>query len=452
MVADPDFGWHYRLGEIIIKNGFPAYDPFSYTMPSYPFVDFEWGMNVLIYLSEKYLGQWASAVIWSAAAIMAFWIAVPKKNKKYWWWAMWLGLAVGVARFAVRPQVASWLLTAAAVRILYDRLLPKKWRWGFVPLMWLWANLHGSYFVGLGLWGVWWGMLMLRERKIYMEETMIGLCAGLATVINPYGIRNWQEVAGQMQLTGFYAATLEEWQPFWKKIDPGMLAMWVWLALMGWRYKSGIKPEEAAVSLAGVGMGMAGLRHGALSMIIVSPMAVKLWTESETELDKVKQYARRWKVFVSWAGGIAAITLLIECGLLLRHQVGFASRELPTAAWEYLQEKGYGQKLLVSYGWAGYVIGKNPNQKVFVDGRMPGWRWMGEVPEGESEQAFREYLNLAHQPEFTAGMILDKYDIKTVLWRKQIDLESGVTLDKWLAENGWNKKYEDNLAVIYEYE
>src|SRR3989344_2019952 len=36
---DPDFGWHLKVGEILLTEGIPATDPFSYTMPSFPWVD-----------------------------------------------------------------------------------------------------------------------------------------------------------------------------------------------------------------------------------------------------------------------------------------------------------------------------------------------------------------------------------------------------------------------------
>src|SRR3972149_6328374 len=45
---DPDFGWHLRMGEIILREGIPKTDPFSYTMPSYPFVDQTWLIDVVM--------------------------------------------------------------------------------------------------------------------------------------------------------------------------------------------------------------------------------------------------------------------------------------------------------------------------------------------------------------------------------------------------------------------
>jgi hypothetical protein len=47
---DPDFGWHIRSGEYILENGIPSFDPLSYTMPSFPFIDHAWGSSILFFL------------------------------------------------------------------------------------------------------------------------------------------------------------------------------------------------------------------------------------------------------------------------------------------------------------------------------------------------------------------------------------------------------------------
>jgi hypothetical protein len=48
-ILDPDFGWHYKLGEIIAVTGIPETDPFSYTMPSFPFIAHEWLTSYFIF-------------------------------------------------------------------------------------------------------------------------------------------------------------------------------------------------------------------------------------------------------------------------------------------------------------------------------------------------------------------------------------------------------------------
>jgi hypothetical protein len=46
--ADPDLWWHLRTGELILERGaVPTADPFSFTAAGAPWVDHEWGAEVL---------------------------------------------------------------------------------------------------------------------------------------------------------------------------------------------------------------------------------------------------------------------------------------------------------------------------------------------------------------------------------------------------------------------
>ena len=46
---DPDFGWHVRTGELILQEGVPQQDWYSYTMPDFHWIDHEWLTDVLMY-------------------------------------------------------------------------------------------------------------------------------------------------------------------------------------------------------------------------------------------------------------------------------------------------------------------------------------------------------------------------------------------------------------------
>src|SRR3989344_213303 len=67
---DPDFGWSLRLGEFILKNGIPRTDPFSYTMPSYPYVDYEWLTHVAMAKLYSLSGYTGLALIFTLFAII----------------------------------------------------------------------------------------------------------------------------------------------------------------------------------------------------------------------------------------------------------------------------------------------------------------------------------------------------------------------------------------------
>src|SRR3989344_7637210 len=49
----------------------------------------------------------------------------------------------------------------------------------------------------------------------------------------------------------------------------------------------------------------------------------------------------------------------------------------PVEAANFLREKGLTNNVLNDYGWGGYLDWQNPDVKVFIDGRMAGWRLEG---------------------------------------------------------------------------
>src|SRR5690554_6008795 len=63
--TDPDFGWHLRTGEIIIKEGIPKTDPFSYTMPNFPYVDHAWLTDVFIVVIYSSFGKLGLTIVFS---------------------------------------------------------------------------------------------------------------------------------------------------------------------------------------------------------------------------------------------------------------------------------------------------------------------------------------------------------------------------------------------------
>ena len=107
-----------------------------------------------------------------------------------------------------------------------------------------------------------------------------------------------------------------------------------------------------------------------------------------------------------------------------------------------------------------------PDKKVFIDGRMPSWRWES-APISESNYAFEEYNKFLGGKISTKG-ILAKYNIDTLLlptakkgkndiFKKLRDLESrifGRGVDEGnfvnqLTDSGMVEVYKDDTAVIY---
>ena len=113
------------------------------------------------------------------------------------------------------------------------------------------------------------------------------------------------------------------------------------------------------------------------------------------------------------------------------------------------------------YDWGGYLIWKFPEKKVFIDGRMPSWRW-NDNPDSESPWAMKDYLEILEGHDI--NKYLERYQIGTVLWPVRNIKKTGIYsfLDKkvfgknttkfidYLKDNGWKEIYRDSISVIYQ--
>src|SRR6185312_1980103 len=85
----------------------------------------------------------------------------------------------------------------------------------------------------------------------------------------------------------------------------------------------------------------------------------------------------------------------------------------PAAAVAYLHRHLPKQQIFSTYDWGGYLDWQLPEKKVFIDGRMPSWRWQANI-KGESNIAFDEYKNVLNG-NISFIRFADKYHIDTLL-------------------------------------
>ena len=463
MILDADFGWHLRMGEVIVKTGIPSTDLFSYTMPGYPFVDYEWGTEVLWYKLFPLLGMTGLAAIYALIAVGAVLIAVSPREGKMGWAAALLTWSVMLSRFGVRVQVVSWLLLAILVRWLWDETVWKKWRKWYPVLMLVWVNLHGSFPLGISIAGMWLVIKTVTERKGDIKSWFWWGSGIIATFINPYGIRDWAEVIKQMASTGINRGTIAEWAPFYDKLDLGLWAL-VAMAVVGWY---AVKKVNFARMSVVVGLWLAALwnlRHGPLGAIALAVAAADSWALLKVKVGKNRIAGNRWKGFEKLLLIVSGVIFVGEAVITLTRAVDYERRNFPVGAVEYLKKNGYPGNAFNKYGWGGYLEWKMPDKKWFIDGRMSNWVTDDSLL-GESNWAFKEYLQVL-RGEMPVEEVWNKYGIRTVIlesrkgfsetkfllkWtRQEGGPEEGFDLVKELLSRGWTKVYEDNMAVVVE--
>jgi hypothetical protein len=485
LFLDPDFGWRLRTGEMILHEGVPRTDPFSYSMPSFPWVDHAWLSSVIISLVYSLFGKIGLTLVFSVIAFCALFISLseskPTVGKKVFTtindcfatdigvfgnFLFWLAFSVLFAFFGVRVQVISWLMLAILLKLILDLTVWAKYKFMLPFFFALWANLHGSFALGLLVLILVIVTRALQERKLNFVNLIIFLGSALATLINPYTVHIWREVwssVSDVQLRW----TVQEWMPTLTMFNLPVILFFASAITFVMKQKGNLLPEELVVFLVFFVQAISSRRHLPLFVIAVSPIVTRAVCHLGSDLQKLKNgFSRLKKVYrVYFFFTLMAVFLQG----VVNFRVAFSLREAsfyPKQAVAFLHRNLPAGQIFSRYGWGGYLIWKLPEKKVFVDGRMPSWRWDGN-PSDESDSAFDEYNDIL-QKKKKARAVFENYNIDTVLWpakkepkrsgfvqkvlnvfRPWIGLREKGSFTSNLESSGWKKKYEDEVAVIY---
>lgn len=189
-IGDNSFLWHVRAGAAQWDLGrVLSSDVFSYTRVGETWRTQSWLAELMYSGLEEATGTvgWAAALVavTGLGALALIGIALYGATRSTFTTAIWLFIAVWLAApFAnPRPVIFSYLLLAALVVVLRldDRIL-----WAVVPLMWVWAAVHGSWMIGLGL-----IVLVAISRRSWKTAAVAGLSA-VAVTLTAHGIGTWQ--------------------------------------------------------------------------------------------------------------------------------------------------------------------------------------------------------------------------------------------------------------------
>lgn len=466
---DPDFGWHWRMGEIITSTGIPKTDPFSYTMPSFPFVDHEWLTNIFIYKLDNFFGRNGPAFLYSFIALLSLVIAGSSFKEKFSIEIFKLSLfilAVGaIFPFSgIRPQVLSWLFLAIWLKIILDEKVFKKYFFLLPLLVLAWANLHGSFAVGIFCLGLVTGLRLLKTKKLCWKEVLCFIFCLVATFVNPYGWRLWGEVWQQVSDSAL-RFRIAEWAPsFFVPVLPYL--PFVSLGYLVYFFREKITWEKLALYLFFLVQSLLGLRYIPLFIIVSLPIYFEVIGYLYEKICVIEFGRQRWqKVEYFWLG-LCVLIAGFQIFFTIKDSRSFSEKTFyPLEAISFLREDLPKGNLLSQYNWGGYLIWKLPEKKIFIDGRMPSWRWKADLP-GESNNAMDDYLTMQKDEEVFKEQ-LTKYHITTVLWQSREQKESRMEriiseyllkrfkkkknfdLVGFLEKEGWQEIYQDQVAVIY---
>jgi hypothetical protein len=464
-ILDPDFGWHLRTGQLILKQGIPQTDPFSYSMPSFPVVAHSWLSEVIIALLYPLVGNLGLALFSSLLVLLAFWLASRKDPV-----LTLISSAFILRMVTIRPQIISWLLFSLLLYRFWDKAFWEKWR-KFIPLLFIfWVNIHGSFPAGLTVLLIRALFSLFAKRKL--TDLFVFLASLAATLVNPYGLGIWREVLATV-FDSSLRWRIVEWYPFFlSQVNFLLLGFIVLFLILFFRYRKKVSLEESAIVFFFFFQAMTSVKQVPFWLIVALPFVCRLLGLFQKEILAYKSRMATLrlnqvkKLMVLGSLGI----ILIEVSFIQLSSVIF-NRPVtyPAQAAAFLKKDLPEGRVFSTYNWGGFLIWKLPEKKVFIDGRMPCWKTRKEIP-GESSDAFQDYQDIS-LGKIDAQKEFEKYGIDTVLLPSFIPQDSylfllnkltktfgfnlglgpGETpLVKKLQEMGWEKVYEDKTAVIYQ--
>ena len=470
-LTEPDFGWHLRTGLDVLHNGLPLplADPYSHTMPDWPWVEHAWLTDVGVAGIYSVFGALGVILLFAVVTISAWCLAAATASASlaFRWLACVVSLWIALPYLGARTQ----LITLLGLALLSWML--KRWhegsasvQWWIPPLFLLWANLHGGFVAGLLLLSlvivttaiVRWLSDRQRLFASRLDEPLFSwahlkrlavitaVSAGV-TLLNPYGWRLQAEIIDSLS-NRFMLDTLQEWQPLSMAGVAGRRYA-VYLAGLGvatvlWYRRT--EPVRWVVGVVFLAFSFRHMRNIPFFLIVSVPLCAELLSEG------VARLRRRWPGgdVVAKRGSFAAAAViagaLIWLGPEHLHRIMlsgirpaeyFKETSYPIEAVEWMQanRNQIGQRLYNDYAYGGFLLWWMPGTRIFIDGRMPAWQ--------SGERAIlRDYMALTGaDPDFS---ILTKYSVDWALVKKQTPLEEGLARD-----TAWSRVYDDQKAAIY---
>jgi hypothetical protein len=211
----PD-GWYAFLGgDLIVHHGLPSHDTLTVWGHGRRWVDQQW-LAQLAYYGLYALGGLRLALLANAAIVAGSfaWAAGLGGARRGVLWVPALGaIALGLGSSTLRPQtLALPLFVALTWLLLEDARAPSRRVFWAIPLLVVWANLHGSVTLGVLLVLLSVAADAWPRRRPTLRTSSLGVLAVASLFASPYA----PHLAGYYRtvlFNGEFAKYLPDWMP-----------------------------------------------------------------------------------------------------------------------------------------------------------------------------------------------------------------------------------------------
>lgn len=460
--ADTDLWGHIFFGRLILgQHQLWFHAPYSYACPPGPrnWPNLEWLGSVvlaIVYDTAGVIGLKLGKFVCVAWLIVFVAAGEAESGASLGVQAVVLLLTAMalLPQMQFRPVLGTYVLFAALVAMLaresYGRRAPL---WLTVPMLALWVNLHGGFFVGLAALGLYalvrGAQDMFAGKGIAQGVRLAALtsAAALATLLNPYGLHDWLTVASYLH-NAFTLHYISEFRPLLAVIAdryrhgaplfPFVCALTIMAGLFV-TFALAPRADDLALFAVAALMTASALyaaRNTALAVIAAAVplcrhtalLAERRGAHVGGPMPRARPYPR-----LQVALAAAAALFALRTGLLSRRLP--AIEDKPAGAVAFMHEHGLHGNLLCEFGWADYLLWHDAaRSRIFI------------------ESLFEAYYPHALQRDYAefyyarpgAARVLDAYANDFVLMPAGSPA-AGLTA----AQKGWRLIYRDPVAALF---
>ena len=333
----------------------------------------------------------------------------------------------GSAQLTALPLIVAWV--AALIRSADEQSAPP---WRMLPLMILWANLHGSFTFGIAIAGgiacdALWNAPANERFRVARQWLLFGVLAIAAACINPYGPEAILVTARTIALGEVLTIVTE-----WRSQDFTHLGAFelIMLGAFAFALYRGVKlpPMRILLVFGILHLSLSQSRHAEL-LGLLTPMLL------------ARPLAEQFAAFVAdrtmprlnaWLPAATITTLIAITGVAATRAISPAANITPAQALTSIDTAKNG-RILNAYDFGGYL--DFAGIPAFIDGRaeLYGMKFI---------MRHSRALDLQNLPDFLA--MLDEYKFGATLLTPSTP---AVALLDRLPE--WKRVYADDIAVVH---
>jgi hypothetical protein len=457
--SDPDLWGHVMFGrQLLAHASLPAINPYSYSAPGFPWLRHEWLSEVLMgWLFDTFgaAGLKLLKFICTAGTI-CFVASAESETDAPALVQISILLLIALILMPVmqfRPQLFDFLAMSAIIAMLGgDHRRGTAMLWLTIPLVAIWSNLHGGFFIGLVAMSVYGAATMIEDYRSGLRILAITAAAAastLCTFLIPPARDTWYTLIHSL-INPMTHHTIGDWVPLIPSLinaPPNsvdqkyfilvLLFFAAAVASVVLTPKAGDLPlmAVAAVMFAAA---FTAVRNIPIAVIAIAPVFANHLgvlvhrPEVAGANSSDSRVPPRRRVAIEVIVAVAAILFARSNGVL---SPGIDASDYPLRAVDFMKTHGLKGNVLADYAWGQYVIWHGtPDSKVFIDSRYD----LGYPP-----SVISDYMELERGD---AGGVhtLASYPHDFVLMKRA---SPASRLMK--SALGWRLIYSDDVAVLY---